>query len=219
MAKDISQLAKKLGQRGGAQTKKKGRDYYRQIGKLGLAKRYKKPVSTDQQYSFDGLTLLPVPVPPILEKAVGYPGDARFVSFYWTPGGDEADYDDGQRADTGEWQGYLAYIQHPVVHPLLAEYNLGSSDSEAKHALILDRQERKLYVASRKDTQTFLAQQWPKVEPIHFSQEEWTAMKTQLLKSIKQNRNIEMDEIHRRIEEQSAHVEALQNWLDRLLPN
>src|SRR6266487_352302 len=96
MSKNISQVAKKLGQRGGAKTKKRGREYYRQIGKLGLAKRYK----------FAGLILLHVPVPPMpmLEKAIGYNGDARFVSFYWTPGGDETYYDDGQSAGTGNWQ-------------------------------------------------------------------------------------------------------------------
>ncbi len=42
MKQDISQLAKKLGQRGGAVTKKRGSEYYRRIGKMGLAKRYKK---------------------------------------------------------------------------------------------------------------------------------------------------------------------------------
>jgi hypothetical protein len=158
-----------------------------------------------------------VPVPPMLEKAIGYHGEARFVSFHWTPGGDEADYDDGQRAGTGEWQGYLAYIQHPTVHPLLTHYDLGSSDSEAKHALILDRQERKLYVASKKDARTFLAQQWPKAEPIHMTQEEWTAM-VEALKNV-QFTEPGIEEIQKRIEEQSALVEALQNWLNKYLPN
>jgi hypothetical protein len=36
MPNDLSQLAKKLGQRGGAVTKKRGSDYYRRIGKLGF---------------------------------------------------------------------------------------------------------------------------------------------------------------------------------------
>src|SRR5919199_6145890 len=93
----------------------------------------------DTRYSFDGLTKLAVPVPPMLEEAMGYTGEARFVSFYWTPGGDEADYDDGQRAGTGNWQGYLGYVQHPLIYPRLAPYNLGSSDAEGRHALIVDR--------------------------------------------------------------------------------
>src|SRR5205809_8033801 len=39
---DLSFLAKALGERGGYMTKKRGSDYYRRIGKRGLAKRYKK---------------------------------------------------------------------------------------------------------------------------------------------------------------------------------
>lgn len=42
MRKNISQVAKELGKRGGLATKKKGSAYYRRIGKLGLVKRYKK---------------------------------------------------------------------------------------------------------------------------------------------------------------------------------
>jgi hypothetical protein len=38
------------------------------------------------------LTPLNVPVPTMLAKAIGYTGEARFVSFQWTPFGDETDY-------------------------------------------------------------------------------------------------------------------------------
>ncbi len=89
-------------------------------------------------------------------------------------------------------KGYLAFVQYPTVHPLLTQYNLGSRYSEAKHAFILNRQERKLAVASRKYPQIFLAQQWPKAEPVHLTREEWDAF---------------------------ALVEALQNWLDQYLTN
>jgi hypothetical protein len=156
----------------------------------------------------------------MLERAMGYTGEARFVSFYWTPGGDEADYDDGQRAGTGNWQGYLAYVQHPLVYPVLAPYNLGSSDAEGRHSLILDRTERTLYVAARADAQTFLAQQWPKAEPVTLTQEEWTAMVERVRKSAQRSRgDTDMEAINRRIEEQYALVEALQEWLDWRLPN
>jgi hypothetical protein len=47
------------------------------------------------------LTTLNVPVPPMLARAIGYRGDARFVSFQWTPYGDEADYSDGRGSGTG----------------------------------------------------------------------------------------------------------------------
>jgi len=179
-----------------------------------------KTARKEKRYSLEELTLLKVPVPPMLEKAIGYHGEARFVSFHWTPGGDEADYDDGQRAGTGEWQGYLAYIQHPTVHPLLAHYDLGSSDSEAHHSLILDRQERKLYVASVKEARKFLAQQWPERETIRMTKEEWTAYVAKALKNVqRRHEEIDMEEIHKRIEEQYALVEALQTWLNKFLPN
>jgi hypothetical protein len=56
---------------------------------------------------FNAFTPLKVPVPPMLAKAMGYKGDARFVSFQWTPYGDEADYSDGRISATGNWQAFL----------------------------------------------------------------------------------------------------------------
>ena len=38
----------------------------------------------------DSWISLPVPVPSLLEQALGYDGKGRFVAFYWTPIGDEA---------------------------------------------------------------------------------------------------------------------------------
>jgi hypothetical protein len=110
----------------------------------------------------------------------------------------------------------LAYVQHPLIHPLLAPYDLGSSDAEGRHSLILDRTERSLYVATRADAQRFLAQQWPKAEPVTLTQEEWTALVKHLQRS---RQDIDPEEIRRRIQEQYALVEALQEWLDRRLPN
>ncbi len=60
----------------------------------------------------------------MLAKAIGYSGDARYVAFNWTPFGDEAEYFDGRRSATGNWQAFLAYIQHPAVSPLLESYDL-----------------------------------------------------------------------------------------------
>ena len=109
----------------------------------------------------DGLTPLNRPVPPMLAKAMGYKGEARYVSFQWTPYGDEAEYSDGRLSATGNWQAFLAYIQHPVVSPFLQEYDLGSSDSEARHALILDRDKHDIMIAPVKETKKFLEAQWP----------------------------------------------------------
>src|SRR5918992_4292449 len=162
------------------------------------------------------LTKLNIPVPPMLAKAIGYKGDARFVSFHWTPYGDEADYSDGRSSGTGNWQAFLAFIHHPAVSPLLEGYDLGSSDSEAKHALILDQEKPALFVAPVKEAEKFLSEQWPKEPPIRMSKEEWAAF---VSKAMAQQRDVSIEEIERGIEEQYALVEALQQWLDKHLKN
>jgi hypothetical protein len=165
------------------------------------------------------LTPLDVPVPPMLATAIGYTGDARFVSFHWTPAGDEAYYSDGRISATGNWQAYLAYIQHPAVSPHLKGYDLGSSDSDAKHALVLDQEHLALYVAPVREAEKFLSEQWPKQPPIRMSKEEFTAVVTKALKNVKPPKDISIQEIQRRIDQQYALVEALQLWLDKQLKN
>jgi hypothetical protein len=164
------------------------------------------------------LTPLNVPVPPMLAKAIAYTGEARFVSFQWTPYSDETDYSDGRVSATGNWQAFLAFIHHPAISPHLEHYDLGSSDSEAKHALILDQEKQALFIAPAKEAQKFLSEQWPKEPPIHMSQEEYTAFVSKALKNLRP-RDVSMGEIQRRIEEQYALVEALQQWLDKQLKN
>ena len=46
---NVSQLAKELGPRGGAQTKNRAPAYYRRIGRLGLAKRYNNPALLEEK--------------------------------------------------------------------------------------------------------------------------------------------------------------------------
>jgi hypothetical protein len=165
------------------------------------------------------LTLLNVPVPPMLAKAIGYTGKARFVSFQWTPYGDETDYSDGRVSATGNWQAFLAFIHHPAVSLQLKDYDFGSSDSEATHALILDQKQQAFYVAPVKEAEKFLSEQWPKEPPISMSQEEYTALVMKALKNIKPPKDISVKEVQRRIEQQYALVEELQQWLDKQLKN
>src|SRR5512133_3103442 len=110
--------------------------------------------------TFTPLTI-PVPPDPLLEQALGYTGQARFFATWWEPCGDEAMVSDGRTTATGEWQGFLAYVQHPIIYPALYRVDLGSSETEAKAWLGIDRQERKACIAKPKDARAFLAQQWP----------------------------------------------------------
>jgi hypothetical protein len=166
-----------------------------------------------------GLTQLYAPVPPMLAKAIGYKGEARYVSFHWTPYGDETDYSDGRISATGNWQPFLTYIQHPSVRQFLTDYDLGSSDSEAKHALILDQQKQELYVAPVKEAEKFLEKQWPELPPIRMPQEEYLSLVKKAMKNIKQPTDVDIEKINRRIEEQYKMVEELQRWLDKYLKN
>jgi hypothetical protein len=170
-------------------------------------------------HTVTGLTPLTLPVPPMLAKAIGYSGEARFVSFHWTPFGDETEYSDDRVSATGNWQAFLAYIQHPAISPLLHDYNLGSSDSEAHHALILDREKPAMYVAPVKEAEIFLQKQWPEELPIRISQKEYAELLTNALKHVKPPTDISIHEIQRRIEAQYALVEELQLWLDKHLKN
>ena len=46
-------------------------------------------------------TRLDLPVPPGLGEALGYPGTARYVVFYFDADLDDVMYNDGQRAGNG----------------------------------------------------------------------------------------------------------------------
>jgi len=56
-------------------------------------------------------------------------------------------FDDGRHGGTGDWDGYLAFIQHPALAIALQGIALRDSDNEASSWLILDRQTRELFVA------------------------------------------------------------------------
>lgn len=102
---------------------------------------------------------LAIPVPPGLAELCGYPGEARHVGLCWQPCGDECEYDDGRSSGTGSWGPYLAYIRHPAVAPALLPYDLGSSDDEPRHLLLIDRTERRAFVADVRTGRDFLRRQ------------------------------------------------------------
>lgn len=99
---------------------------------------------------------LEVPVPPEAVRTFGYPGGARFVGFLWEPAGDEVVYDDGQLSGIGASHAFLTYRRHPAVVPHLETYDLGYSDLEAAHCLILDRELSRAVIATRADARAFL---------------------------------------------------------------
>src|SRR5262245_47414661 len=62
--------------------------------------------------------------------------------------------------------------RHRAVAPHLADYDLGSSEEDAAHVLLLDREKQVATVAPVADARTFLESQWPEQEPMTPEQEE-----------------------------------------------
>src|SRR5581483_6855994 len=162
---------------------------------------------------------LHVPVPPMLEQALGYEGSATWVSFYWEPAGDEAMYDDGRVSGTGEWDAFLVYTRHRRGAPSLAPYNLGSSDAPAHHRLVLQRQTRTLYIAPASEAARHVQAQWPIVSGMaeltaadveRLSQEYQRAIQERLLRP---QEDI-IAEVEARMALHVRELEELTIWLD-----
>ena len=107
------------------------------------------------------------PVPPMLAEACGYSGEvfghplnARYVGFCWQRSGDEACYDDGKSSGTGEYAGFLAYVEHQKVAVHLRHCDWGSSETLPRHMLVLDQTEHRLYALPVRVAHHFLTQQW-----------------------------------------------------------
>ena len=115
---------------------------------------------------------------------------------------------------TGSWHAFLAYIQHPAVSPFLEEYDLGSSESEAKHALILDQVKLEVFIAPVKDAEKFLGEQWPQQPLIRMAKEELVAKISIVRKNIEQPR-YDIEEMQRLIKDQRAMIDDIQKWLDK----
>jgi len=195
--------------------------------------------------SENGLTALPIPVPPQFEEALGYEGDARWVGFYWEPAGDEAMYDDGQASGDTNWTGYLAYVDHPAVAPHLMRpcwqcrgrgttndlenepcencygagvlpLNLGSSDFEADCWLVVDRQERRAYVAPVGVAEAFLLGQWPELPQIDLTPGQWAEMIQRLQEELGRalTQGPILDDIEDMIRQQQEAVGKMTAWLD-----
>jgi hypothetical protein len=65
-------------------------------------------------------------------------------------------WETGWSSATGNWRAWLIFIRHPRMAPALRPYDLGSSNQEAMHWLLLDRHERTLWVGPGKAVHAFL---------------------------------------------------------------
>lgn len=166
------------------------------------------------------LKKLAVQAPPMLCEAIGYPGPARYVAFYWTPCGDEIMYSDGRLSTDGHWHAWLLFTRHKGVAPHIAPYNLGSSDEEATYWLLVDQKTCALYVGMPSEVLRALrgqyADQAPASEaqgddiPIEITLEDFRG----LIDSFVEVSGPQPGEIIEAMRKQDALTEELRAWLD-----
>ena len=159
---------------------------------------------------------LKAPVPPLLAQVLGYEGNARYVSFKRIPIADVVKYSDGRVSAKGSQKAFLAYIEHPAVTLFLEGYDLGSRESEAKHALLLDRAQQEIYIAPIREVEEFLKWRWPQLSPSRKHQEENLA---KIAIALKSRNPYDIEEMKQRIKEQRVLIETMLRWLDKRLKN
>lgn len=167
----------------------------------------------------DTFTALAIPVPPepLLEQALGYTGQARYLATWWEPCGDEAMYSDGRITATGEWTGFLAFVQHPAVYPSLFTFDLGSSESPAQIWLVIDRQERKAWIAQPGVARAFLEQQWPR-STLVLDFDDMDQLLEHLIGQFRQVQPPNLQEVMKHMEQHRTAVAAMQQWLTQYHP-
>ena len=100
---------------------------------------------------------LPFGCPPQLVELSGYDGAGRLLAMWWTP--DALMIADGTMTATGDYRGWLAFCAHPLSRLFLNPYEIGSSEQEAEHWLLVDRHLGTLDVGLAHDVRALLATQ------------------------------------------------------------
>ena len=128
----------------------------------------------------NGLRRTLIPVAPMMEQALGYKGNARYVAFHWEPRYHSLCWSAGPfhrgRSRSAVWE-YL--FKHPAVAPFLTGFNFRAPDShlgleellassperldslnqlaDLGAALLLDRKDRVVYVGPWTEIHAFQA--------------------------------------------------------------
>lgn len=155
-----------------------------------------------------------IPLPPELAETFGYGGEARFVGFFWSPLGDQLVATDGVNSGTAQSWTYLAYKRHRSVAPLLAPFDLGSSEEDGTHMLLIDRQMNRANIAPVAEARDFLARQHTPAPELTPEQQEAFRMELDRLLAERRARPVDHEAVARQMTEQRARVGRMMSWLD-----
>lgn len=157
--------------------------------------------------------LLGLPVPPYLDRTLGYTGDARYVAFYWYM--NKFHWDDGQRWMGGaEWHAWQIYTQHPRIAAYFAPFTLYDEEGEARDWFVLDRETRGGYIGVASAVRTCLQTQYPPapaIAPLELDDADWSRLVDCLSQTMA---GMTPAEIFTLREQQTARESALRHWLD-----
>lgn len=168
----------------------------------------------NEEQQSDQIRTLPIAPPPLLAETLGYFGQAHKVAFYWGCG-DEAYYHDGSFCTQAEWDAYRLFVRHPLIAPLVQEYNLGGSEDPATHWLLLDREALQLAIAPAKVAEQVLMAQWgPTSGPMRVvqSQEEWDQLAAQAAARVERHQEARIAHMF----EHQRRVQDLASWLEMI---
>ena len=163
--------------------------------------------------SLPGL-LVDLPLPPQLPETLGYRGNARFVGFYWSPLGDQLVATDGINSATGQSWAYIGYKRHRAVFPLLEPFDLGSSEEDAVHMLLIDRTASRASIAPVDEARTFLESQHPPAPELTPEQQEVFNQELERLLAEWRERPVDHEAIAREMAEQRGRVGRMMAWLE-----
>jgi hypothetical protein len=155
-----------------------------------------------------------LPLPPALPETLGYRGDARFVGFFWSPLGDQLVATDGRSSGTAQSWVFLGYKRHPAVAPLLEPFDLGSSEEDGVHMLLIDRTANRASIAPVAEARTFLEAQHPPAPELTPEQQEAFNRELERLLAEWRARPIDHEAIAREMAEQRGRVGRMMSWLD-----
>jgi hypothetical protein len=155
-----------------------------------------------------------LPLPPAVDRAWGYTGNARYIMAYHSPAGDECTVEDGRSAATGATHAFLMYRRHRAVQPLIADVNLGYSDLDATHCIVLDRQRNRASIAPIDEARQFLHDQHPPREPLTPEQQAAAEAEIERLMQEFRTRPVDAGAVARAMQEQRGRVARMINWLD-----
>lgn len=157
---------------------------------------------------------LPIPIPPQLLDALNYPGDARLVSLCWTSCGDTSWYDDGRSSGTGDAWSFLAYVRHPAVAPHLAGWDLGSSDEDGSHRLLLNVSTGTVCVGAAAEVREAVRDQWPVEDEVQLTPEQVEAVVEHVRRAWMSRPLPTAEQLMASMRRHAALVAEMVKWLD-----